>query len=297
MKLGMSEGRDELVRKKRATQFLCLNFTAVSSQESPLDQYIVQYRYATDPASRGAAGARTIGFNASKPAQNNLKEQHKTMSKMVKGSNSPVREGHVRLYFSLPGRGFEPVEIPQEFDTGRRGPSKLAGKKHYNFDSKFDLTSLDEYQAHLEGELEGLAIEKYRGSPGAFGDVRGSVRVFGQRTLRGPLVILKPNWDDGILQFCPGCVEDVCNEMRGNMLSGRRVLTPVVIDEVLSSVSLCVENIESHDLKDEEELVSLEKLHDELNQCRREMGMEPVVVLDPIEVEMADGSPWLFLKA
>ena len=293
----MSEGREELVKKKRATQFLCLNFTAVSSRESPLDQYLGQYRHATDPASRGAAGARTIGFNASKPAQNNLKEQHKTMSKMVKGSNAPVKEGRVRLYFSLPGRGFEPVEIPQEFDTGRRGPSKLAGKKHYNFDSKFDLTSLDEYQAHLEGELESLAIEKYRSSPQTFRDVRWSVHVFGEQYLTNPLLaILKPRGDDDVLRFCPGCVEDVCNEMRGYMLSGDRVLTPVVIDDVLSSVSLCVENIESHDLRDEGGLVSLEKLHDELNQCRREMGMEPVIVLDPIEVEMADGSPWLFLK-
>ena len=291
---------EKLKKRKKVHQYLCLNFTAYHSNKSPMEQYDEQYAISTKPSARGASGSRPIASSSSKGAKNNLEGHHRHIKKRIEENNESVEEGYIRLYYSLPGVAFEPIEIPSEFDTGKRGTSKLSGKRSYNFNTKFDLSPLDNYLAKAGDELIGIVIDAYESQTISFDDIKSSIQKFATRESGGPMIVLKPRNGPDELMFCQGCVEDVCKDILGGTLRKSRVLPPTLIDEFLNMVSLCVENIEEHSRKngyDESSLLTLKQVQERLNHTRRELSMESILTLEPIVTDIPKESPWLFHKA
>ena len=114
------------------------------------------------------------------------------------------------------------------------------------------------------------------------------------------MIILRPRDGPDDLVFCSGCVDDLCEDIRGGTLRGTDILIPTYIDEFLNNkVSLCVENIEGHSRRngyDESKLLTLEEVYERLNDTRRQLSMKSILTLGPITVDMPKGSPWLFHK-
>ncbi len=291
---------DKLRNRSSEHQYLCLNFTAYYGNKSPMEQYEEQYAHHNKPSTRGAAGARPMASNASRAAKNNVAGHHKFIRKKIEENNEPVEEGCIRLYYSLPGVAFEPIEIPSKFDTEKRGTSKLSGKRMYNFNTKFDYSPLDNYLKVISDQLRGDVIDAYESSTISFDEIKSSIQIFIVRESGGPMIILRPRDGPDDLLFCSGCVDDICEDIRGGTLKGTDILIPTYIDEFLNNkVSLCVENIEGHSRRngyDEAKLLTLEEVYERLNDTRMGLSMKSILALEPITVDMPKGSPWLFHK-